>query len=182
MRRSGRRPGRPARAASSGRKLATSSGWLRKACLSPSAVACSAKRWQARPAKIQFSGLALADTKIARPADESICFRHLPFSDAVLKNQSNIVGATQLGPMGLPLSGENRPSPLAMASRGLNLSQDFSSRTNARSAIWAVLAARIRSRTLSIWARSVTNTTSTPASFAASANKFRSDAPTCLPS
>lgn len=46
---SGLLSGIPTKAASSGLRRATSTGWLIKACFSPSAVACSAKRWQARP-------------------------------------------------------------------------------------------------------------------------------------
>ena len=70
---SGRRPGKPTSVASSGRRLATSTGWLMKACLRPSAVASNAKRWQARPAKTQCSGSSLWATNTATPAVEASC-------------------------------------------------------------------------------------------------------------
>src|SRR4029453_7013541 len=45
---SGRRSPSPSEAANCGLSVATSTGWLMKEYLSPSAVACRANRWQAR--------------------------------------------------------------------------------------------------------------------------------------
>jgi transcriptional regulator GlxA family with amidase domain len=71
----GRQPSSPSQRANSRAFPGTSSGWLMKAWRMPSAVAASAKRWQARPASTQCALSLASETTMARPADERICAR-----------------------------------------------------------------------------------------------------------
>ena len=50
-------------------KAGTSTGWLMKAHFKPSAVACNAKRWHARPTSIQCILSFRSETNTATPAE-----------------------------------------------------------------------------------------------------------------
>src|SRR6056297_3483293 len=96
----------------------------------PKTVARSAKRSKARPTLIQPSGFSSSAIKMARPADESICFASFWFSEVLLAVRPKINGPSQLGALGLPVLGPDKPSPDVSAAVGLNRIQLLSSLRN----------------------------------------------------
>jgi hypothetical protein len=100
---------------------------------------------------------------------------YLSFSDPDVKTQSKMRVPSQFGNEGLPLAAPNKPSPVSSATLGLNRSHFLSSAMNSGSAICAVLPVTTRSRTRSIFARSVIRTRSTPGTAAAAVNAFKSE-------
>jgi hypothetical protein len=126
--------------------------------------------------------VCVSETKTAMPADDAIWRAYLSFSSRALNARSKNVGPSQAGRIGLPVVALNRPSPRRIASRGLNRIQLRSSRTKASSDICVLLPVMTRSRTRSIFGRSVIRIRSTPGTAAAEASVRRSALLAGLPS
>jgi hypothetical protein len=142
---SGLRPGNPTGAARSARGPGTSAGWEMWVVFNPCAVACKAKRWQARLICTPCSGLSCAATDAAIPEEGAIWRTCFAFPDLAAKTMSNAYGAIQSGTAGLPLARSSRPSPVCIAAIGLRRSHCFNSGRTAGSANWVELNSVARS-------------------------------------